>query len=143
MNIAQNKQLLQRIFADMSSGDSRLLVESMSETVRWHMIGSTRWSKTYEGKQDVLNGLFGRLRPLFVGRIKMIAHRFIAEDDFVVVEARGDNMTKAGAAYCNTYCFVFRLANGELQEMMGGALMRKLPCRCATGRVRMTDTHKR
>jgi hypothetical protein len=27
---------------------------------------------------------------------------------FVAVEARGDPVTGAGIAYCNTYCFVFR-----------------------------------
>jgi ketosteroid isomerase-like protein len=117
MNAAHNKQLLQRIFADLSSGDSRLLVESMAEDFRWHVIGSTSWSRTYEGKPDVLTGLFGKMRPLFADRIKVRAHHFIAEDDFVVVEARGDNVTKAGAAYCNTYCFVFRLADGKLQEV--------------------------
>jgi ketosteroid isomerase-like protein len=35
----------------------------------------------------------------------------------VVVEARGDNVTKVGVPYCNTYCFVFRLEGGKLKEV--------------------------
>jgi ketosteroid isomerase-like protein len=35
----------------------------------------------------------------------------------VAVEARGDNITKAGVPYCNTYCFVFRLEDGKLKEV--------------------------
>jgi ketosteroid isomerase-like protein len=50
-------------------------------------------------------------------RITTIAHRFIAEGDHVVVEARGSNVTKAGVPYNNTYCFVFRLAGGKLAEL--------------------------
>ncbi len=35
----------------------------------------------------------------------------------MVVEAKGNNTTKAGKSYNNTYCFVFRLAAGKLQEL--------------------------
>ena len=45
------------------------------------------------------------------------ATRFIADEDCVVVEARGKNTTKGGNAYDNAYCYVFRLANGKLVEM--------------------------
>ena len=34
-----------------------------------------------------------------------------------MVEARGDNVTKAGLPYNNNYCFVFRLAGGKLAEV--------------------------
>lgn len=117
MNATSNKQLLQRIFDGLAIGDSHLFVESMAEDFKWHMIGTTSWSKTYDGRQAVLTELFGRLRRSLANRIKTKAQRFIAEDDFVVVEARGDNRTQAGAAYSNTYCFVFRLSNGRLQEV--------------------------
>src|SRR5215510_14490705 len=117
MNAAQNKELMQRIFAGLSQGDSKLFVESMDEDFRWIITGNTKWSKTYAGKQAVLTELFAALRDRIAGRIKTTAHRFIAEDDFVVVEARGNNVTKARIPYNNTYCYVFRLANGKLQEL--------------------------
>jgi ketosteroid isomerase-like protein len=46
------------------------------------------------------------------------AQRFIAEGDMVVVEARGRGTTKAGKPYDNTYCMVFRLANGKIEEVI-------------------------
>lgn len=49
-------------------------------------------------------------------RIRTTAHRFIAEGECVVVEARGNDLTKAGMRYDNDYCFVFRLADGKLRE---------------------------
>jgi hypothetical protein len=33
------------------------------------------------------------------------------------VEARGSNTTNAGVPYNNRYCYVFRLAEGKLQEL--------------------------
>ena len=117
MSAAENKQLLQHIFDELAQGNSRPLVESMADDFCWTVTGSTRWSKTYEGKQAVIGELFGTLRSRMADRIRTKAERFIAEDDLVVIEARGNNTTKSGKPYNNTYCFVFRLANGKLQEV--------------------------
>ena len=117
MSAAENKQLLQHIFDELAQGNSRPLVESMADDFCWTVTGSTRWSKTYEGKQAVIGELFGTLRSRMADRIRTRAERFIAEDDLVVIEARGNNTTRSGKPYNNTYCFVFRLANGKLQEV--------------------------
>ena len=61
--------------------------------------------------------LFGPLRARINGRIRTTAHRLIAEGDYVVVEARGSNMTKSGLPYNNNYCFVFRLSDNRLKEV--------------------------
>src|SRR5947209_17853771 len=116
MGTSENKQLLQAIFAATARGDSRALVESMGEDFRWTIAGTGRGSRTYD-KQAVLTELFPALRARIEGRIKMIPQRFIADDDHVVVEARGDNTTKTGAPYNNSYCFVFRVVGGKLAEV--------------------------
>jgi len=117
MNAIENKQIVQKIFAELAQGNSRPLVESMAEDFCWTVSGSNRWSGTYKGKDVVLNELLAPLRSRIEGRIKTIAHRFIAEGDFVVVEARGNNTTKDARPYNNSYCFVIRLAGGKLQEI--------------------------
>ncbi len=65
----------------------------------------------------MLNQLLAPLRAQIDGRIKTVPLRFIAEDDHVVVEARGNNTTKTGNPYNNSYCFVVRLAGGKLAEI--------------------------
>jgi ketosteroid isomerase-like protein len=57
------------------------------------------------------------LRSKIGDKIRTTAHRFIAEDNHVVVEARGNNTTKAGIPYNNAYCFVFRIAGGKVKEL--------------------------
>ena len=116
MSATANKQLLQEIFAALAQTNSRPLVDAMADDFRWTMVGSNQWAKTYAGKQAVIGELFAALRRK-MDRVTTIAHRFIAEGDHVVVEARGANTTKAGLPYCNTYCFVFRLADGKLAEV--------------------------
>ena len=117
MGTAENKQLLQGIFAATAQGNSRPLVDAMADDFRWTISGNGRWSRSYEGKQAVLTELFPVLRERIAGRIKMIPQRILADGDHVVVEARGDNVTKAGQRYDNSYCFVFRVAGGKLTEV--------------------------
>jgi len=116
MSATANKQLLQDIFAELAKSNSRPFVDAMADDFRWTMFGGGKWAKTYEGKAAVLNELFPALRRK-MDRITTIAQRFIAEGEHVAVEARGANTTKAGAAYNNNYCFVFRLADGKLAEV--------------------------
>jgi uncharacterized protein len=117
MSSAENKQLLQHIFAEMSQGNSKPLVDAMADDFRWTVMGSTSWSRTYSGKETVVKELFGALRAVLEGKISTSALRFIAEDDLVAVEARGNNVTRTGKPYKNTYCFVIRLAGGRLREL--------------------------
>ena len=117
MGAAENKQLVQQIFVGLSTGDSRLFVDSMADDFRWNVSGTTKWSKTYDGKRAVLTELFGTLRSRIDGQIRTTGSRFIAEGDFVVVEARGNNTTKEGKPYNNAYCFVFRVEGGKLKEV--------------------------
>ena len=117
MGAAENKQLMQEIFAGLSEGNSRPFVESMADGFRWTVTGTTKWSKTYEGKQAVLTELFAQLRTRIDGSIRTTAQRFIAEGECVVVEAHGNNTTKKGKPYNNNYCFVFRISGGKLEEL--------------------------
>ena len=117
MGATENKQLLQRVFSEMEEGTSRPFVESLADGVRWTIIGSTRWSGTYDGKKAVLADLLGPLSAQLADRYRLTAHRFIAEDDHVVVEARGRGTTKKGLPYGNTYCWVCRVAEGKIQEL--------------------------
>jgi ketosteroid isomerase-like protein len=116
MSATANKQLLQEIFAALAKSDSRPFVDAMADDFRWSMVGSNKWARTYAGKQAVIGELFAALRRK-MDRITTTAHRFIADGDHVAVEARGANTTRTGLPYCNTYCFVFRLADGKLAEL--------------------------
>jgi ketosteroid isomerase-like protein len=79
--------------------------------------GQYSWSRTFSGQQSILNDLHGHVRTRLAERTRTIAHRFIADGDHVVVEAKGDNVTREGVRYDNDYCLVFRLEGGKIKEI--------------------------
>jgi uncharacterized protein len=114
MTAADNKQLVQRIFAALAEGDGRPLLDAMAEDFRWTIAGASSWLRTHVGKQAVRAELLAELRARLGPPIRIVAQRIVAEGDVVVVEARGNSVTRSGECYDNEYCFVFRLAGGKL-----------------------------
>jgi len=117
MSAAANKQLMQQVFAELAKGNGKPFVDAMADDFRWTITGTTPWSKTYDGKQTVLNDLMQPLFSQFADRYTNTAQRFIAEDDYVVVECRGRVTTKAGKPYNNAYWYVCRMAGGKMREL--------------------------
>jgi ketosteroid isomerase-like protein len=70
-----------------------------------------------QGRDAIQNGLMGHFRSFFAERPRTLAFNFIADGDYVAVEARGDNVTKAGLRYDNQYCLVFRIENGKIKQI--------------------------
>ncbi|OAF16964.1 nuclear transport factor 2 family protein [Bradyrhizobium neotropicale] len=122
MSAATNKKLMQDIFAaaanpDPAARDRALFTASLADDARWVVTGQYSWSRAFAGKESILNDLHGHVRSRLADRTRTIAHRFIAEGDVVVVEAKGDNVTCEGARYDNDYCLVFRLEDGKIKEI--------------------------
>jgi ketosteroid isomerase-like protein len=117
MGAAENKRLVQQIFSEMAGGNGKPFIDSWADDFSWTIIGSTKWSRTYRGKQVVLDELMKPLFSQIADRYTNTAHHFIAEDDHVVVESRGKATTKTGKPYCNTYCYVIRLEDGKMREL--------------------------
>src|ERR1700736_6122233 len=122
MSAAANKKLMEEIFAaaanpDPALRDRSLFTASLADDAKWVVTGQYSWSRTFTGKASILGDLHGHVRSLLVERARTVAHRFIAEGDHVVVEARGDNLTKAGVRYDNDYCLVFCPENGKIREV--------------------------
>lgn len=112
-----NKQLMQSIFAELAKGNGKPFVAAMADDFSWTIPGHSTWSRTWRGKQAVMDELMRPLFARFANTYTNEAIRFIAEDDFVVVECRGKVMTKSGKPYDNHYCYVCRLADGQLREL--------------------------
>jgi uncharacterized protein len=43
----------------MTNGDLRPFFDAMSDDVTWRWMGVTNWSKTFNGKKEVVGDLFG------------------------------------------------------------------------------------
>lgn len=113
----RNERLLKDIFSALSRGNLEPLIGAMADDMQWTWMGTMTWTRTFKGKQSVLNELVAAMKTTMKQPLKFDAYRFIAEGDFVVVEARGQNTTTDGKVYNNNYCWVCRVAEGELHEV--------------------------
>jgi uncharacterized protein len=119
MSAAQNKQTLTTILSALADGETRPFVEALADDIVWTVSGKTPWSKTYRGKAQLRSELFQPIMAKFALPYRVVTERLIAEEDVVVVQLRGNgNVTKQGTPYEQDYCWVCRLAEGKLKEVV-------------------------
>ena len=117
MSTEANKKLVQQVYADSASRSGTTFVDNLADDACWVVTGQYSWSHEFKGRAAILDGLMGHFRSFFAERPRTVAFNFIADGDYVAVEARGDNVTKAGVRYDNQYCMVWRIEDGKITEM--------------------------
>jgi len=117
MSAEANKKLVQQIYADSASRSGTTFADHLADDAIWVVTGQYSWSHEFKGRDAIQNGLMGHFRSFFAERPRTVAFNFIAEGDYVVVEARGDNVTKAGRRYDNQYCMVWRIEHGKIRQI--------------------------
>jgi ketosteroid isomerase-like protein len=113
----ENKRLMENILAAVAAGDRAAYLESLADDVIMRVTGRNSWSRTFHGKASLVRDLYGHLNTLLADGRRTIPLRLIADGDHVVVEARGDMVTKAGVRYENEYCLVYRLECVKIVEI--------------------------
>ena len=116
MSSNSNRQAVVEAYAAMAAGNPAPYLDLLSDDVSITMFGSHRFARTFRGKEEIHKDLFGPIRETLDGSIRMDVSNAIAENDMVIVEARGEATTKDGRDYKNTYCFVFKFSDGKIIE---------------------------
>jgi ketosteroid isomerase-like protein len=117
MSSAENKKIMQNVFSELANGNGQLFIDTLADDVSWTIAGSTKWSKTFKGKQAVQQELFRPMFALFAEPYRATASRILADDDYVVVEASGKATTRSRMPYNNSYCWIYRFAGGKIHEV--------------------------
>jgi uncharacterized protein len=115
MGAAENKAVIKQM------GEAKGLdgiLATMADDVRWTIMGNTKYSGTMNGKQEIVEKLF---KPLFAQLEtpgSNVVDNIIADGDFVVVQQHGTGRrAKSGKDYNNSYCIVYKLADGKIKEI--------------------------
>ena len=115
MGAAENKEVIRQM-REAKGLDA--ILATMSDDVRWTLIGTTKFSGTLNGKQEIVEKLF---KPIFAQLEtpgSNVIDNIIAEGDYVVVQQRGTGRrTKSGKDYNNTYCIVYKITDGKIKEI--------------------------
>ena len=107
--MADAKDVLEHAFAETAKGNGRPFIDMLADDIEWEIIGSTDWSRIFQGKSSVVADLLRPLGNQFDGPNKVEATRFIADGNVVAVEGRNLSTTKRGDAYPNRYCWIFEM----------------------------------
>lgn len=117
MDANANKELLQRIFGELSGGKGKVLLDSLADDICWTVVGNTKFSGTFVGKQRVKE-LAAKVGEQLAGPIVFTPVLCLAEGDHVVLQVDGKATTRAGKPYNNRYCMIARFAEGKLKELI-------------------------
>jgi ketosteroid isomerase-like protein len=117
MTTDTNRKLVETIFAELATGNGAPFRAAMADDFCWSIIGSTSWSRTFQGRLAVEQELLRPLLAQFKDRYTNTADRILADGDHVVVQCRGRVTTVRDKPYNNTYCWVIRMADGKIREL--------------------------
>lgn len=111
--LSPNAQTTARIFDELAQGNGQPFWEACHDDLVWRTIGEGSWSGEFQGKQTIIDEIFRPLNRALAQRV-IHATRLIDGDDVVVVQARGQALTRDGRRYDNDYVFVIHFADGKI-----------------------------
>ena len=117
LRVMDHKSRVQEAMSAMSQGRTGPLFDLMAEDVTWRWMGVSQWTRTFQGKQMVVDKLFGGVAEDISPSFSVEVHHIHADGDHVVVEHSGRNELPDGRRYDNNYCWIFRFEEGLIQEV--------------------------
>ena len=117
MSAQTNKRMVQNIYEALGKGERTAFLDALHDDLVMQVMGSSSWSQTVRGKRKFLDVFFGYVASRLSARSPNTPIRYIADDDWVVVEAKGNMVALDGRPYQNDYCIHYRIADGKIVEM--------------------------
>ena len=117
MGATENKKHIETMFAELSKGNGEGYLAGLADDIEFKIEGTTKFSGTFRGKQDVVERLLMPLMAQLEGGLALTVDRMYADGDAVVVQARGRSTTKTGKPYNNSYCQIFRIEGGKVKSI--------------------------
>jgi len=113
-----NKQRVLAAEKAMVDGDREGWFAHLADDVRWTVMGRTSWSRTYEGKAVIGGELLAPLVAQFAEPYRRTMRQLVAEGEWVVERCQGNVTLTSGVRYDNEYCFLYRLRDGLIEEII-------------------------
>lgn len=111
--LSRNAQLVSDIFDEVAKGNGVPFWDACHDDIVWRTIGTGSWSGEFVGKQTIIDEVFRPLNRVLVERAT-IPTRIVDGGNVVVVQARGQNLTRDGKRYDNDYAFVIHFRGNKI-----------------------------
>lgn len=117
MSTEDNRKVVIDFFGYISAGDIESATALLSDQMSWTLTGTTPLSGTYTPLKSVQEDFLGPFMEMVEdGHIEMDLQETVADGDRVIALLKGKAKGKYGD-YNNTYCHVFRVSNGKIQDV--------------------------
>ena len=118
-DIVTNKRIVQSAWEALNAFDVGAFLDVLADDVKWTIIGSTRYSGTYNGKDDLLNNAFGPfLDEFLVPPVFVQIGPLTAERDRVALQAKSQGLTKSQEEYNQVYHYAITFAGGKIKDVI-------------------------
>jgi ketosteroid isomerase-like protein len=117
MSANENKEMIRTMFSELGKGNAAAFLGAMSDDLKFTLIGTTKFSGVFKGKQEFTAKVLAPLGAALEGGLVITPDNLIADGEYVAMQSRGKSTAKNGKSYNNTYCHVFRITNGKISEV--------------------------
>jgi ketosteroid isomerase-like protein len=112
-----NGDLVRNAFAAWEAGDNRAFFGLVAPDVTWRVIGTTPLSGTYHSKKEFLIGT-AALSDAFAEPLVAEVVAVHEAGDNVVLQWHGTSRGRNGTPYDQHYCWVMKLADGKVTDVV-------------------------
>ena len=117
MGMEENKNVVKSFYEAGNRGDMDTCFGLIADDITWTSIGSTVFSGTFTGKDQLMQQLLGPLFGNLKAGISSTLKNLIAEGDVVVAETSGIAETTDGKPYNNSYCQIMTIRDGQIVKV--------------------------
>src|SRR5437899_6049584 len=115
---AENKQLIRDAEQCLANRDREGWLSFLDDNIRCNVMGTTTWSRTYQGKATIRSELFAPLTAQYAEPYQRNLLQLIGDGDWIVARCQGHVSLNTGDLYDNQYCFLYRIHNGHIHEII-------------------------
>lgn len=113
---AHNRQIVEKAFARWASGGAGVFDTLLVNDVVWTIKGSGPSAGTFRGRDEFVARA---VRPFLIRLrepVRPVTTRVWADGNHVIVNWDGAGIARDGAAYRNSYVWIFRMTGGKVVE---------------------------
>lgn len=115
--MSSSKQLIEDAFAAWARGEGSVF-DVLADDATWTITGTSAIAKTYTSRLQFMTETLGVMGSRLAEPIRVTVERVIGDGDTVAVVWRGHAMANDGKPYDNHYCWVMRVADGKVVDVL-------------------------
>lgn len=113
----RNKRIVDAAFDRWTAGGSSFFDEVLAPDVVWTIEGSGPSAGTFKGRDVFVERAVRPFTSRLSTTVRPVSRQVWADGDHVIINWEGEGVARDGAAYRNSYVWIFRMEGGKAVEV--------------------------